>query len=615
MNRLGNRKGAEIQRRKPSEAAAYLGGLKASRSRTFQSLRRLVLCSVFAFALAFALAASTSARELKIQKFAAEIIVEPDASLGVTETIEANFIGEWHGLYRTIPVQYETAQGFNTSIFVRLESAKDDSGRSLKVETLREGRYLRWKIYIDGATDAVRTVTLNYRVKNALRFFEDHDELYWNVAENEWQSPIEDTSARILLPQGVSGIHATDYTGSRGSRAQNAEVTTNDTSVDVNMLRPLGFREGLTVVVGWNKGSVTEPGTGDVIGQFLSNNWPLFFPVLVGLFMFWIWYTRGRDPRVGPIAVQYAPPDGLTPAEAGTLVDNRAAMRDITATLVDLAVRSYIVIEEKEDSHLMGLISNKDYIFHIQKTAKEWAGLKAHELVLLAALSSNGLLTEVSLSSLENHFYTNLPNIRNSIFSELMELGYFHQRPDYVRNTVMGGGVAIGAVIFILGSPAAEKLGMAPMPFWIAGILTGAIIAGFGWIISARTMKGVKALAGVLGFEDFLAHVEADRMVRVGQTPETFEKFLPFAMALGVEKKWVGAFQNIYSQPPSWYQGGNYNGAFHPLMFVSSLDMMTSRASSALASAPRSSGTSGGSGFGGGGWSGGGFGGRGVGGF
>jgi uncharacterized membrane protein len=101
-------------------------------------------------------------------------------------------------------------------------------------------------------------------------------------------------------------------------------------------------------------------------------------------------------------------------------------------------------------------------------------------------------------------------------------------------------------------------------------------------------------------------------MHRVSQTPETFEKFLPFAMALGVEKKWVGAFQNIYTQPPSWYQGGYYNGGFYPIMFISSLDNMTTRASSVMASAPRSSG---GSGFGGGGSSGGGFGGGGGGGF
>ncbi len=615
----GDRK--ELQQLKPVLLNAMSAGLKPAcaagrpgppKLRHF--LQRFTRVAGIFILLATGLAATASARELKIQKFNADIIVEPDASIGVTETIEANFIGAWHGLYRTIPVEYVTPQGFNYSLFVRLESAKDDAGNSLKVESSRQGNYLKWKIYVNDATDAVRTITLSYRVKNGLKFFEDHDELYWNVTGDEWDVPVESASAQILLPQGATGIRATDYTGARGSRAQNAEVTTSDTSVDVAMLRPLGFHEGLTVVVGWDKGAVTEPGAGDRISQFLASNWPLFFPVLVFIGMFWFWYARGRDPRVGPIAVQYAPPDGLSPAEAGTLVDNDAAMRDITSTIVDLAVRGYVTIEEIEKSSLLHLINNKDYVLHLKKDPKEWSGLKSHELVLLAALFSNGLIPMVALSSLENRFYTNLPQIKNSIFDELMERGYFQHRPDYVRSSFVGGGIAMGVVLMLLGNRIAQELGMAPVAFLIAGLLSGGIIAGFGWFMSARTLTGVKALAGVLGFEDFLSHVEADQLSRVGETPQTFEKFLPFAMALGVEKKWVGAFQNIYSQPPSWYQGGYYNGAFHPLMFVASLDAMTARANSVLASAPRSS-SSGGSGFGGGGSSGGGFGGGGGGGF
>jgi uncharacterized membrane protein YgcG len=607
----------KLQRLKPAILSVLAAGLKPGPPKNPRDMRRFPhlarLVSVILFALiAVAFTAPASARELKIQTFHSEVIVEPDSSLGVTETIEVNFMGVWHGLNRSIPVEYVTPQGFNYSLFVRLESAKDDRGEPLKVETSRQGRYLKWKIYVNDATDAVRTITLNYRVKNGLKFFEDHDELYWNVTGDESDVPIEDASAHILLPQGATGIHATDYTGARGSRAQNAEIATSDTSVDVSMLRPLGFHEGLTVVVGWDKGAVAEPGASDRINQFLASNWPLFFPVLVFIFMFWLWNSRGRDPRVGPIAVQYAPPDGLSPAEAGTLVDNDAAMRDITSTIVDLAVRGYITIEEVDKSSLLHVLTNKDYVFHLKKSPKEWPGLKSHELVLLAALFSNGLLPDVALSTLENRFYTNLPEIKNSIFDELMERGYFQHRPDYVRSSFVGGGIAMGVLFLFLGNAVAQKLGMAPAPFLIAGLLSGGVIVGFGWFMSARTLTGVKALAGVLGFEDFLSRVEADQLNRVGQTPETFEKFLPFAMALGVEKKWVGAFQNIYSQPPSWYQGGYYNGGFHPLMFVASLDMMTSRANSVLASAPRSSG---GSGFGGGGSSGGGFGGGSVGGF
>ena len=253
----------------------------------------------------------------------------------------------------------------------------------------------------------MRTITLHYRVSNGLKFFEDHDELYWNVTGDEWDVPLENVSAEILLPSGVTGIRTTRIHRRPTAHARKTpRPSPSDNRVDVTMLRPLAFHEGLTVVVGWDKGFVTEPGTSEKIQQFLASNWPVFFPIPVFLFMFWLWYTRGRDPRAGPVAVQYAPPEGMTPAEAGTLVDDNVGMRDITATIVDLAVRGYLVIEEKDKSQLMGLISNKEYVFHLKKRPSDWTGLKSHELVLLAGIFSNGTQADVELSSLQNEFYT-----------------------------------------------------------------------------------------------------------------------------------------------------------------------------------------------------------------
>lgn len=566
-----------------------------------------------AFTLLFLVfTATASARELKIDSFSAKIIVQTDATLDITETIEANFIGVWHGLYRMIPVEVTTPEGFNKTLYVKLLDVTDAAGQSLKVESSRQGAYLRWKIYIDDATDAVRTVQIHYQARNGLGFFDDHDELFWNITGNGWDVPIQNASASIQFPGGVTGLHANDYTGAYGSRARDAEVTLSGDSVAVFMPRPLGLHEGLSVVVGWDKGFVREPGPGEKVFQFLSMNWPLFFPIPAFLFMFWLWSTRGRDPRHGSVAVQYAPPEGLSPAEAGTLVDEDAAMRDITATIVDLAVRGYIVIEEQDKSQMLGLSHIKEYVFHLKKPPSEWTDLKVHERQLLGGIFSYGGQTDVELSSLQNQFYRNLPGIKDSIFDALMKRGYFLHRPDYVRSGYIGGAVVVGLFFVFGGNWVTQRTGMTLLPFIVAGILCAGIIAGFGWFMPARTASGVKALEDILGFEDFISHVEAGRMDRVSQTPETFEKFLPYAMALGVEKKWVGAFQNIYSQPPSWYQGGFYNGGFYPLMFVSSLDNMTVRASSVMASAPRSSG---GSGFGGGGFSGGGMGGGGGGGF
>ncbi len=567
---------------------------------------------LFLAVLVVTLVAPAAARQLVIQRFEAEIVVLPNGTLDVTETIAARFIGSWRGLYRTIPVEYRTPQGFNYTLFLEPVSVTDENGSTLRYESSRERHYLKFKIYIPGAQDATRTVVLRYRVLDGLKFFEDHDELYWNVTGDEWDVPIQAARARIVLPVGVTGVRALSFTGAYGSRAQDADVDTQANTVEMRMRRPLAFHEGLTAVVGWDKGFVKEPDATAKAGLFLRSNWPLFIPLGAFALMFWLWYTRGRDPRLRPIAPQYAPPEGLTPGEVGTLVDDAADMRDITATIVDLAVRGYILIEEKQKEHLMGLWSNKEYVFHLRKKSNDWGQLKPHERELLDALFGGGALESVELSDLQNKFYKNLPDIRDGIFAGLMQHGYYLHRPDKVRKAYLIGGVVVGVALFWGGGIASAAMGMAVLPFTVAAILTGGVICGFGWFMPARTLSGAQALERVLGFEDFLAHVEADRLERTIKTPEMFEKFLPFAMALGVEKKWVGAFQDIYRQPPEWYRGAAYGPNFQPLGFVNDLDNMSARAGAVMASAPRSSG---GSGFGGGGSSGGGFGGGGGGGF
>ena len=576
-----------------------------------RALGRALAVLLYASLLLRALPAAAATRTLTIQSFHAEITVMPDGTIDVTETIQARFSGSWRGIYRTIPVEYRTPQGFNYTLLLEPISVTDDTGRALRYETNHERHYRKFKIYVPGAQDAVRTVILSYRVLDALRFFEDHDELYWNVTGDEWEVPIETASARILLPPGVAGLRALDFTGSYGSRQRDADVEIVGNGVELRMRRPLAFHEGLTAVVGWDKGLVHEPGVLARAALFLRSNWPFCIPLGVFALMFWLWYTRGRDPRLRPISAQYQPPEGLTPAEVGTLVDNSAAMRDITAMIVDLAVRGYLVIEEKEKPHLMGLWSNKEYTFHLSKTIEQWGELKPHERELLSALFDGGVSRSVDLSELQNKFYKNLPGIRDRIFESLMAHRYYLHRPDKVRQAYLIGGGIIGALMVWGGGAASRALGIAPQTTVLAGLACGGIICGFGWFMPARTLDGTRALEGALGFEDFLGHVEADRMDRTIQTPETFEKFLPYAMALGVEKKWVSAFQDIYKQPPQWYRG-SYGPNFYPMGFVHDLDQMSTRAGSVMASSPRSSG---GSGFSGGGGSGGGFGGGGGGGF
>jgi|GraSoiStandDraft_32_1057276.scaffolds.fasta_scaffold52570_2 uncharacterized membrane protein YgcG len=574
-------------------------------------------CAAILFLAVFSLLVSAAgARELRIEKFDSEIVVSPKGTIDVTETIQVQFIGSWKGLYREIPVEYVTPQGLNYTLFLDVKRVTDGSGSSLKFESSRERHYRKLKIYVPEAQDSHRTIIIEYSVSDALRFFEDHDELYWNVTGDEWDVPIQAASARVLLPEGATGIRVNVFTGAYGSRAQQADSEIVGNGVEVRTRQPLGYHEGLTIAVAFDKGIVHEPTAFDKAALFLRSNWPLGLPVVIFVLMFYLWWTRGRDPRLRPIAAQYEPPDQLTPGEAGTLVDDSADMRDITSTIVDLAVRGYLVIEEHEKDRMLGLFHDKDYNFILKKDRAEWAKLKPHEQVLLNGIFSSGTVGEtVSMFSLENRFYTNLPGIKNGLLASLVTRGYYRRRPDSVRSAYIGVGVVIGALSIWVGTGIASKLGMAPLTFIIAGVLSALVICAFGWFMPARTEQGARALEGVLGFEDFLNHVESDRFNRMIKTPQMFEKFLPYAMALGVEKNWSKAFQGIMTQPPDWYRG-SFGPTFYPMMFTSNLNSMSSRASSVMASAPRSSGGSGfGGGNGGGGSSGGGFGGGGGGGF
>jgi uncharacterized membrane protein len=575
-------------------------------------LRIRIRCIVAVILLALSVAMPALARTLVFKHFDAQIQVRLDGTIDVTEVIEARFSGAWHGIYRTIPVEYTDAEGLNYTLLLDQISATDSDGGKLKLEQNREGRYVKFKIYVPAAEDATRTILLHYRVLDALRFFQDHDELYWNVTGNEWDNQIELVTAHIELPAGVTGLHAVAYTGVTGSRTEDARVEIKDNVVDISSTRRLGYRQGLTAVVGFDKGFVHPPSASMQFMRFLKSNSPLLIPLIAFFVMLWLWWTRGRDPQRLAISVQYEPPDKLTPGECGTLVDNEAAMRDITATLVDLAVKGYLTIEQKEESHLLGLTHSKDYIFHMKKPPAEWASARSHEQEMLSALFDDGASTDVALSDLQNHFYTHLPAIRDRIFSALMSDGYYLHRPDTVKQGYIGAGLLMGGLLVFGGAGYfANATGIAVGSWIFAGVATGAVICIFGLFMSARTVTGARALEKVLGFEEFLGRVEKDQIERLEKTPELFEKFLPYAMALKVERKWVQAFAGIALPPPQWYQG-SYGGNFTAFYLVNDLNMMSMQAGSVMASAPRSSG---GSGFGGGGGSGGGFGGGGGGGF
>jgi len=565
-------------------------------------------------------------RAWRIEDFHSEIRVFTSGAVEVTERIRVRFDGSFNGVYRTIPIEYRGPTGFNVTLRLDVTGVEDGSGSPLRHELSREGHYRKIKIWVPNATDAVRTVVIRYRAENAILHFDEDDlewdELYWNVTGDEWPVAIDASSARVQLPSAVTGIRARAFTGQYGSAESSADITVREAekAVEVRARRGLGLHEGLTVVVAWDARAgggageyvVHRPGRIELAIEFLRSNWPLALPILLFFLMYRIWSKVGKDPDKRPIAARYEPPQGMTPFEAGVLVDNRPDMRDVTSTLVDLAVRGWLVIEQLEEEKLFGLVKDRDYAFELQRPLAAAAELKPHERKMLEAMFGGGSDTRVRASELENSFYKDLPAIKSALFDQLVGDGYYRSRPDRVQGAWVGGGLVGAGVLGVAGVALAGNWGMSALTVIVAAALCATIVIGFGILMPSRTVKGARAQEEVLGFEEFLDRVESDRFKRMITGPEMFEKYLSYAMALGVEKQWAAAFADIYREPPNWYHGPGY-ATFRPAVFVSDLSGMSNATASAMTTAPRSTGGSGMSG--GGGFSGGGFGGGGGGAF
>ena len=559
--------------------------------------------------------AAAQERSWRIEDFHADIRVLESGAIEVTETIRPRFNGSYNGIQRTIPVEYRINE-FRYKLRPSVEAVTDADGNPLRYESTRDGDYLNTKIWIPDAADTVRTVRLSYGVTNGLRFFEAdedegeegiveaYDELYWNVTGTEWPVPIETASATVRLPEAVGGVRAHAFTGGYGATGRDATVDVTGTRIDVRTDRPLDFREGLTIGVGWNAGVVQRPTAVDRAGMYLLDNWPLFLPFFVLAFMYRRWNERGRDPEIRSIEPRYEPPADLTPAEVGVIIDNRADLRDITATLIDLAVRGHLTIGERE---------KKDYLFERRDNPDD--RLAPHESALLRAVFG-GRRTR-RLSDLRDRFYKDLPELKSKLLATLIEHGVYTASPTIVAGKYVGLGFLVGIVIFFGGLLAQAVFPLAMGAVLGAAISSALIIVGFGLFMPARTKRGTELLRQVKGFEEFLTRVDSDRYRRKITGPEMFEKCLPYAMALGVAAQWSRAFGDLYREPPDWYHGHALS-TFNSHILVSNLNHMSAETHSVMQSAPRSaqgSSFSGGGIPGGGGFSGGGFGGGGGGAF
>lgn len=365
------------------------------------------------------------------------------------------------------------------------------------------------------------------------------------------------------------------------------------------------------MVAAWPKGLVSFPSPAWLWLQRLLRNWVILLPAVALLWTYRRYRKLGVDPEGrGSITVQYEPPEGLGPGEIGTIVDEKVDMRDITATLVDLAVRDYlrIVVEEKE-----GFFTSSEetaFVRHVFDDDPRLDELLPHERKVFDGIFEHG--RKVTTDDLNEEFYTELPGIQGALYGHLVDEGYFSESPNDVRTREIGIDLLWVVAVFGIGVGVAWLTGaIFPYAFIvpaIAAALTALCVFPFVRAMPRRTPAGVRMREWALGFEEFVDRVEADRLDRA-EAVTAFERLLPYAMALGVAAKWAKQFEGIYEEGrgPTWYVAPHHV-LFSTYALEQSVSKSMSSVATSMAAAPRSSGSSG---VGGGGFSGGGFGGGG----
>ncbi len=628
----------------------------------------------FARALFAALlfASAPAAAEEKITSYLSDVAIQPDSSLQVTETIDVNSEGDRirHGIYRDFPTLYTGRNGGRVRVGFSFERAElDGHPEHSAVEPLSNG--VRIKI---GDADTVldpgeHRFVIHYRTTRQIGRFSDYDELYWNATGNGWDFPIDVAEARIRLPSPAEFGQRSVYTGLQGSTEQNARVIAEAPGdITFRTTWPLAPHEGLTVAVAFPKGVVGNPAGTTKLAWWLSDYGPPIVGALglfaVGFFYLFAWHRVGRDPRSGTIVPLFSPPDDLSPPAMRYVVEENSDNRGFAAALVDMGVKGHIRIEEQsggflsshsrtierlpghaplpeeERSALDELLPTGDVIAMKQENHEKFSSAKsalskvlsnqfdgklfkrnlswaaAGAALWIASLVLAALAVDSAMGILD--WWIALVGIGGiAVIAGLFLLG---------RKTGMAGGCLSGLALFIV---AAGALPILPTFFiqalnsgwWFPMILPAlafpVVVSAFWWI-SAPTPEGRRVLDHIAGFKQYLSITERDRLDRLTppeDTPELFEKYLPYAIALGVENRWADRFAPVLAaaaaqgqQGFAWYSGSNspWNDSD---AFVSSVGSSLASTVSSASAAPGSSSGSGGGGSSGGGGGGGGGGG------
>lgn len=535
-----------------------------------------------------------------------KIRVNPDSTFDVEETMTYNLNGDFGYFYRDIELK-DLDHITNVEVYDNNRNRLEEYDLSYKGNKL----YIQWNFPRRDYDNELKSWAVKYKVHGGLGFFDNYDELYWNAVGSDREVLVKQAKVEVVLPEQIDDLKARMFIGYAGTKNEYNDYEINGNKV-IFTREDISPNQYLTIVASWPKGFVTKP--------FLYRNQAiilitlliaLLIPLIIFIRAFKVWFKKGKDPRIKKtIIAHYEPPNNLEPAVIGVLTRQDVNIKDILATVVNLAVRGYLKIREEENKFLF--IKSKEYIF---EKIKQDENLKPFEAKIMNDLFEKGDV--VSSNDLKKKFYKNIPGIKKEIHREISQTGLFDAniqktRKKYIKPYIFI--IVLAVIIFFASVMIIKSLGLNDV-FIICAIILGLSLAlssvigiTFALFMPVLTDKGLEAKWQALGFKEYLQTAER---FRIGtETLETFSKFLPYAMVFGVEKQWAKRFDDFsYKQQNWYYPAAVYSGQGRAPAsfgeFGSSFSSFASSVSSTFSSAPGGSGAGGAAGGGGGGGGGG----------
>ncbi len=521
-----------------------------------KQFRRFIACTVALLAiLTLAITpAAAATKSLQWTRLDSEITVLPNGDLQVVETNVINFTsGTFTYGYRDIDTSRLTGVS-NIQV--------TEQGQPLRVVTSEpDDNVFRITYYFSAASNEERTFKIAYTIQGATRYYSGGDQVYWVAVYSDRNGyPVLNSRVTVTLPQGATATQAATY-------GANATVSGSGESVVTAVANgSIDSGEQLEIRVQFPHGIITGQAPPwqaayDQQATYNETTKPVIdlivllvsLVILIGgpALTIVLWYTRGRDPQVGLVA-EYLnePPANIAPGEAGTLVDERADMQDIIATLVDLGRRGVLTMTETGKTNRSGLVYDRDWTF--ARGPNYGNTVTTFERRLLDALKLSNR-EQCDLSDLKNKFYTQIDPIKNALYAQLVQDGYYKRSPETTRGIYSGLGVLLMVLTIVAGVVALGATDLASTALCIPAALGVTTVVFFilARAMPSRTRLGADTKMRLEAFRRYLQNIE--KYVDLKTATDQFDKYLPFAIAFGLDRTWISKFSSVDAPAPTWY--------------------------------------------------------------